>query len=695
MSGLVYTTQQRLRGFTPALLLWAVLLTHSTAALAADVGPPAVTAPYATTLALPINLSGIAPDQVVAVEVTLTYDTQLLTLDGLQTAGHLLQNWPLVDSLRIDGGQIDTFKVIAVTETTDTLAADGSLFELLFSVADQRTPYTAAVNASFALLNAGTPVATAINGSVTVSGTTGTIIATPDLFETGDVLQVTVTDVDENLTAAADIVTVSVTNGGQTETLQAVETTPTSGIFTASIVTVFSAGSTTGDNLLQIKSGDQVNLCYDDVLDAIGTTNQRCTTLVPGHFGLALGATTTTIVVQPQDTMRVRLVDVDLNANAGVVETVQVNVSNSSTGENATILLSETGPNTDTFFGVVFTAFGAVAGPSGDDVLNVQKGDSLFVLYNDDATSSGKIVAVRDTCSVVDPFGDASANGAAQGFDAALILDHEVGNITLAGLDSLAANVDLQAPGSPITAFDATLVLQFRVGLIGHFPVQEDESANHPQPETDNSLPKLPLVERPLSLVAGPDYLALVAAERSDILAGHIAVRGFVGRVEPGADLENFLVAAGPPARERKISFAGARAVTGPGELLRFYQEVPAEIHLVEAHFNDGRLVGHLVEKSTAALPAHFALHANAPNPFNPETLIRYELPQTAAVRLDIYNAAGQKIRTLVQEANAAGVHEVIWDGRDQRGLLASSGMYFYQLATPNFRATRKMVLLK
>ena len=261
-------------------------------------------------------------------------------------------------------------------------------------------------------------------------------------------------------------------------------------------------------------------------------------------------------------------------------------------------------------------------------------------------------------------------------------------------MDSLAANVDLQAPFGAITPFDATLVLQHRVGLIDRFPVQEDSSANHPQPETDNSVPKLPLAERQLTLVAGRGYLAVVVDERQAIVAGHIAVRNFSGRVESGVGLEDFLVAAGASGAQTRIAFAGARAASGPGELLRLYQDVPGEIQLLEAHFNDGRLVGRMAP-SGAVRPAHFALHANAPNPFNPETVIRYELPREAPVQLFIYNALGQRIRTLVHGIGQAGAHQVTWDGRDGRGTSVAGGMYFYRLTSPDFQATRKMVLLK
>ena len=114
----------------------------------------------------------------------------------------------------------------------------------------------------------------------------------------------------------------------------------------------------------------------------------------------------------------------------------------------------------------------------------------ITIIDPDENRDGGAVESLLDTCLVLDPWGDASGNGQLRGFDAAEILAHVVGSSTLTGLDSLSANLDELAPFASITAFDASLVLQKRVGLIGHFPVQEKTSANHPQPES-SSAPKM------------------------------------------------------------------------------------------------------------------------------------------------------------------------------------------------------------
>ncbi|MDZ7268978.1 MAG: carbohydrate binding domain-containing protein [candidate division KSB1 bacterium] len=94
-------------------------------------------------------------------------------------------------------------------------------------------------------------------------------------------------------------------------------------------------------------------------------------------------------------------------------------------------------------------------------------------------------------------------------------------------------------------------------------------------------------------------------------------------------------------------------------------------------------------------LPAAYALAQNYPNPFNPETRISYALPRDVHVTLAIFNALGQKVRTLVQANQPAGRHEIVWDGRNDDGQSVASGIYFYQLRTADAKLTRRMLLMR
>lgn len=106
--------------------------------------------------------------------------------------------------------------------------------------------------------------------------------------------------------------------------------------------------------------------------------------------------------------------------------------------------------------------------------------------------------------------------------------------------------------------------------------------------------------------------------------------------------------------------------------------------------------LGDAVAPASTALPELFHLYQNFPNPFNPATTIRFSVPRPARVKITIFNNLGQQIRRLADAAYPAGVYELRWDGRDDVGKLAASGVYFYTMqAADQFSAVRKLLLLK
>ena len=95
-------------------------------------------------------------------------------------------------------------------------------------------------------------------------------------------------------------------------------------------------------------------------------------------------------------------------------------------------------------------------------------------------------------------------------------------------------------------------------------------------------------------------------------------------------------------------------------------------------------------------LPGQLRLRQNYPNPFNPTTTIEYDLPRQEDVTLTIYDILGRKVKTLLDNRRQhAGRHWVIWDGRDDGGRMAASGIYFYRLTAASFSESRKMILEK
>jgi len=94
-------------------------------------------------------------------------------------------------------------------------------------------------------------------------------------------------------------------------------------------------------------------------------------------------------------------------------------------------------------------------------------------------------------------------------------------------------------------------------------------------------------------------------------------------------------------------------------------------------------------------VPKTYQLSQNFPNPFNPTTEIQFALPDNAQVSLKIYNIAGELVKTLVNEELSAGNYTYRWNGTNENSKKVSAGMYFYQISTPKYNETRKMVLLK
>jgi len=128
----------------------------------------------------------------------------------------------------------------------------------------------------------------------------------------------------------------------------------------------------------------------------------------------------------------------------------------------------------------------------------------------------------------------------------------------------------------------------------------------------------------------------------------------------------------------------------------------PADLYQLYEYFVDGR---HAVYGPVAAqdalgvdarlLPDRFALYQNSPNPFNPSTRILFDVPQSAQVRLSIYDLSGRLVRRLLDGTVAAGAHSRVWDGRDSQGKPVPAGIYFIRFTAQDFSKTGKMTLIR
>jgi len=100
-------------------------------------------------------------------------------------------------------------------------------------------------------------------------------------------------------------------------------------------------------------------------------------------------------------------------------------------------------------------------------------------------------------------------------------------------------------------------------------------------------------------------------------------------------------------------------------------------------------------EETDTNLPVTYALMQNYPNPFNPTTTIKYQLPENQFVKVEIFNALGEVVNTLVNQSQDAGEYTINWNGKSNSGQSLASGTYFYRIKAGSFVEVKKMMMIK
>jgi len=100
-------------------------------------------------------------------------------------------------------------------------------------------------------------------------------------------------------------------------------------------------------------------------------------------------------------------------------------------------------------------------------------------------------------------------------------------------------------------------------------------------------------------------------------------------------------------------------------------------------------------ENEKVISPAVTTLAGNYPNPFNPTTIIAFDMARSGHVSVEVFNIRGQKVRVLVSDVLGAGRHSVVWNGDDATGRSVGSGVYFYRMSVPGYTSVKKMLLMK
>lgn len=154
------------------------------------------------------------------------------------------------------------------------------------------------------------------------------------------------------------------------------------------------------------------------------------------------------------------------------------------------------------------------------------------------------------------------------------------------------------------------------------------------------------------------------------------------------------------PIRARELP--SANAVLGtlePGTYYWRVRTVASSGHVSDwsqvATFRVGVVSTDVEDAAGGELPKEFALATSFPNPFSATTTIGYDVPQASDVRLTVYNALGQRVRTLARGMTEAGTHTAEWDGRDDSGAALANGLYIYRLETGSKQITRTLLLVR
>jgi parallel beta-helix repeat protein len=188
-----------------------------------------------------------------------------------------------------------------------------------------------------------------------------------------------------------------------------------------------------------------------------------------------------------------------------------------------------------------------------------------------------------------------------------------------------------------------------------------------------------------------PDILALTEVRRGEVAITHGHDEFFAAPTTGEGVVDVDLAALGP---EGYLVGSGAVAYL---DFTCRTAGASSEIWLKEAILYDGegneiplKSASVEVENLDKVIPSDFALYSNYPNPFNPTTTIKYDLPQACHVTLVVYNIRGQKVATLVDGMVDAGSHQTVWNAND-----LSSGVYFCRIAAGKFTKRHKMILMK
>jgi hypothetical protein len=334
--------------------------------------------------------------------------------------------------------------------------------------------------------------------------------------------------------------------------------------------------------------------------------------------------------------------------------------------------------------------------------LRVNPGDQFTDInptFRDDGITDGEFLIAGDVTGYVDTSGTSIPDNEIDQLDVDFVVTH-FGKATSPSHVGRLADID----GDSLVWVSDLNVVAANFGQAGVQPVFK--AVPHEKSATRSTIALVPQWGTTGELVV-------------DVVGRHLeAMRAFGFKLNYDAALmtlegnDGSEVFAGMPAVFAQRSGAGELAlagalmgpqagVSGEGRLARLRFLTSSETDALQAYLQLSAV--ELVDEThkvtspehQGLLPQHYQLSPNFPNPFNPQTAMRFTLPQSGQVSLKVFDLGGQVVRVLVAQNLSAGVHNITWDGRDNKGHQVASGTYFARLRSGSFSATRKMMLVR
>ncbi|NQU26665.1 MAG: PKD domain-containing protein, partial [Candidatus Marinimicrobia bacterium] len=331
-----------------------------------------------------------------------------------------------------------------------------------------------------------------------------------------------------------------------------------------------------------------------------------------------------------------------------------------------------------------------------------QPGDFSVALTVTDSSDMTSTFTRTDYINIFGLYGDVDFNTVVQAYDAGLILQHLAGIINLNDAQQSIGNVSLD---TTLSALDASLILRYVTALIDTLPYDSSMGSLLASGSLDvgfTSVSPGTTVDIPLYINDGANIYSFEGTLsfnneliQIDTIMWAESLDGFF--IETVMDTNRItIVGAGAMPDGTNDLFATVR-ITLDESIDESFVVLLEKFRINENPVISNTMIGLIMLSigDEAALPTEYQLRQNFPNPFNPVTTIRYDLPEISHVRIDIYDILGREVATLVNQTEEAGYKAIIWDGTDNFGKLLGSGVYFYQIIAANYTQTKKMLLIK